>query len=142
MALPLINGKSYNFAEINILIGGVVVVGVSEVNYTETQEKANNYGTGDRPVSRGRGPIEVTASIGLHMEDVQKLRQAAPSGSLLNLDLFDVQVTFLSGTPGINLPATHILKNCEFTDDGVETAQGDGAIMRTFALQPSHIVYK
>lgn len=142
MALPLINGKSFNFAQVQILIGGVPVAGVSEISYTENQEKPNNYGTGDRPVSRGRGPIEATASIGLHMEEVQKLRQGAPSGSLLNLGLFDVQVTFISGTPGINPPTTHILKNCEFTDDGVEASQGDAAIMRTFALQPSHIVYK
>ena len=53
--IPLINGTAFDFAQIIVNILGVPVASVSSIEYEETQEKVNNYGAGNRPVSRVRG---------------------------------------------------------------------------------------
>lgn len=117
---------------------GVPIEGVKSINYTEEQEKTNNYGTGTAPVSRGRAEKTCSGSLELPMEEVEKIRAASTSGSLLDIDMFDIVV--VHGVPG--KVAVHTLKNVEFMDDGVETSSGDTQITRTFNIIPSHIVYE
>lgn len=132
---PLINGRAYDYTQITFSILGQPLAGVSSINYTQTQEKTNNYGTGNMPVSRGHGAIESECSIELSMNDVEKLRNASPDKSLLSLGAFDILVVYINGVTTVK----HVIKNCEFTDDGTETSQGDTDIKRTFTLTPSHI---
>lgn len=134
---PLINGKAYDYTQITLSILGTPLAGVSNINYTQTQEKNNNYGTGNMPVSRGHGAVETTCSLEISMNDVERLRAAATDRNLLSIAAFDIIVVFTNGTT----VHKHIIKNCEFSDDGVETSQGDTDIKRTFNLTPSHIVY-
>lgn len=138
MAIPLINGRAYDFAQIVTTILGVPVAGISAVTYTEEQEKVNNYGAGNRPVSRGHGPITASGSVTLQMNDVEAIRDAAPDGSLLKIPSFDITVTYLNSQK----PVTHVLKNCEFLSDGVEATQGDSNIERSFDLVISNINYR
>jgi hypothetical protein len=95
-------------------------------------------GQGNRPVSRGRGPIDANGSLDISMNDIEAIRDAAPDGSLLKIPPFDIVVVF--GNP--QKPVTHVLKNVEFLNDGVETSQGDKDIKRTFDLVISHIKYR
>lgn len=134
---PLVNGRAYDFAQILVKILGAPMASASAVTYTEEQTKENNYGAGSRPVSRGHGVITATASITLSMNDVEALRQVAPDGSLLKIPAFDVEVSFLNAQGVVN----HVIKNCEFTSDGVEGSQGDTDLKRSFTLIPSHIKY-
>lgn len=138
MSVPLVNGRAYDFTQIILQITGVPLPSPKSINYTEEQTKENNFGTGNRPVSRGQGPIDANASIELSMNDVEALRDAAPNGSLLQIAAFDIVVTYVN----LQKPVKHVLKNCEFTDDGVESSQGDTDISRTFNLKPSHIKYR
>lgn len=139
MGVPLINGRAYDFASITVSFLGVPLAGITSVSYTEEQTKENNYGTGNYAVSRGRGAVEASGSLDLHFEEVEKIRGAAPNRRLLDLPAFDVVVVF--GNVG-NTPRVHIMKNCEFLSDGVETSQGDTAIARSFDLVLSHVEYK
>jgi len=134
----LINGKAYDFTQIIFSILGVPVAGISAINYTEEQEKVNNFGAGTRPVSRGNGPIDASGSIELSMNEVEALRDAAPQGSLLKIPPFQITVTYLN----LQKVVTHKLKNVEFTNDGVETSQGDTDVKRTFDLVISDIKYR
>lgn len=138
MATPLINGRAYDFAQIVTTILGVPVAGISAVTYTEEQEKTNNFGAGNRPVSRGHGPINASGSVTIQMNDVEALRDAAPNGSLLQIPSFDITVTYLNAQK----PVTHVLKNCEFLSDGVEASQADTNIERGFDIVISHIKYR
>lgn len=138
MAEVLVNGRAYDFTEIVVQILGAPVVGVKAINYKEEQEKTNNMGTGNRPVSRGQGPIEADGSLELSMNDVEALRDVAPEGSLLKIPAFDIVVTYLN----LQKVVTHTLKNCEFTNDGVEATQGDTDIGRTFDLIISDVKYR
>jgi hypothetical protein len=141
MATPLINGKAYDYTQIVVTILGVPVAGVSAVSYTQEQEKVNNYGAGSNPVSRGHGAINTSASMTISMNDVEAIRDAAAAqygGSLLAIPSFDISVTFLNEQKVVN----HVVKNCEFTTDGMEATQGDTNIERSFDLVASHIVYR
>lgn len=138
MATPLINGRAYDYAQIQVTILGVPVAGVSAISYSQEQEKVNNFGAGSNPVSRGHGTIDTSASITISMNDVEAIRDVAPNGSLLAIPAFDISVTFLNAQKVV----THVIKNCEFTNDGMEATQGDTNIERAFDLVASHIVYR
>lgn len=136
--IPLINGRAYDFTQILVKILGAPVASVSAISYTEEQAKENNFGAGSRPVSRGQGAINASGSITLSMNDVEAIRDVALDGSLLKIEPFDIQVSFLNAQKVV----THVLKNCEFTDDGTETSQDDKDIKRSFNLVISHIKYR
>ena len=137
MAEPLINGKAYDYADIQLSILSAQLNGITEINYTSEQEKTNNFGTGIFPVSRGHGSRDCSGSLGLSMNEVEALRGAAPLGDLLNLPAFDIVIVF----GNVQAPKTHIVKNVEFTNDGVETSQGDTEINRVFDYVASHVIY-
>lgn len=136
--IPLINGRAYDFTQILVKILGAPIASVSAISYTEEQTKENNFGAGSRPVSRGQGAINASGSITLSMNDVEAIRDVALNGSLLKIEPFDIQVSYLNAQKVV----THILKNCEFMDDGVETSQDDKDIKRSFNLVISHINYR
>jgi hypothetical protein len=136
--IPLINGTAYDFSQIIVTILGVPVASVSSIEYSEEQEKTNNYGAGNRPVSRGAGAIEAKASIEISMNDVEAIRAVAPNGSLLQVPAFDITVFF----GNLQNPVTHVLKNAEFINDGVESSQGDTDVKKKFDLVISHIKWK
>jgi hypothetical protein len=138
MALPLINGEAYSYVQITTVALGVQLPGITAVNYIEEQAKENNPGQGNRPVSRGRGWINASGSLDISMNDIEAIRDAAPDGSLLKIAPFDIVLVF--GNP--QKPVTHVLKNVEFTNDGVETTQGDTDIVRTFDIVLSHVKYR
>lgn len=136
--IPLINGRAYDFTQILVKILGAPVASVSAISYTEEQTKENNFGAGSRPVSRGKGAINASGSITLSMNDIEALRDVALGGSLLKIEPFDIQVSFLNAQKVV----THVLKNCEFLDDGTETSQDDKDIKRSYNLVISHIKYR
>ena len=138
MATPLINGQAYDYTQIAVTILGVPVASVTAVNYTQEQEKVNNFGAGSNPVSRGHGTINTSASFTIGMNDIEAIRDAAVNGSLLGIPSFDITVTYLNAQKVV----THVVKNCEFLTDGVEAAQGDTNIERAFDLVASHVVYR
>lgn len=139
MALPLVNGRAYDYVQITVGILGVPVPGISSINYTEEQEVMGNKGTGKYDVSVGEGGITAQASMDISMNDVEALRDVAPErGSLLSIPYFDVVVVF-GNIQGVQ---THTVRNCKFKNDGVETTEGDTDIKRTFDLYCSHIDYR
>lgn len=134
---PLINGRAYDFAQVVVNMLSVPLMGISSITYSEEQEKTNNFGAGKFAVSRGHGTIDASASFDIHMNDVEAMRAAAPSGRLLDIPPFDITVSYLNE----NKVVSHTLKNCEFVSDGVEGSQGDTQLMRSFDLVLSHIEY-
>ena len=136
--IPLVNGRAYDFAQIVVTILGVPLAGVSAISYAEEQEKTNNFGQGNRPVSRGQGAIDASGSITISMNDVEALRDVAPDGSLLKIPAFDIVVTYLNAQKVVS----HVMKNCEFLNDGVEADQGTTNIERAFDLVVSDVKYR
>ena len=134
----LINGTAYDFTQIIFSILDTPIAGVKAINYTVEQTKENNFGTGNQPVSRGRGAKNPTGSVEISMNDVEALRDVAQDGDLTNIPPFDIVITY--GNP--QNVVTHRLIATEFTNDGVEATQGDTDISRTFDLVIGEVKYR
>ncbi|MCP3682136.1 MAG: hypothetical protein GY861_05535 [bacterium] len=136
--VALINGIAYDYTRIIVNILGVPVKGITEVNYVQEQEKTNNFGTGEKAHSRGRGPKDTSGSFGIAMNEVEALRAVAPNGNLLDIPPFDVTIFFdVTGKT-----KKHTLTDVEFTNDGVESSQGDTDIARTFDIVIGDLEYQ
>lgn len=126
----LVNGKAYSYVDISVEIAGVRIVEVNSINYTVTQEKENHTGLSAKPVSRGRSFKEYSANMEMSLIEVEKLRNRTLTGDLTDLPMFNILVIFDNGVRRTK----HILRGCEFKDDGVETTRGDTNIVRTYDL--------
>jgi hypothetical protein len=139
MPQPLINGRAYDYSQITFIIEGVPVSGISKISYKEEQPVEGNKGAGEYDVSVGLGGISCSGSIEISMNDVEALRDVAPTrGSLLSLPFSDIICVF--GNP--QKVQTHTLKNTKFKNDGVDSSTGDTDIKMTFDIYISHIIYR
>lgn len=126
----LVNGKAYSAADISVLVAGIALASISALTIKETQEKVNNKGFSDQPVSRGRGTKEYECSMDIAYKDVIKLQNLSPTGSLLDLPMFQI-LAILDNGEGV---ARIRVKNAEFTTDSIEVGEGDTEIKQTFDL--------
>lgn len=139
MAQPLINGRAYSWAEIDVRIGRTPVYGIIAITYDEEQEMEDNFGKGNRPVSRGYGNITTTGSITLDMEEIEALQDASITGRLQDLEEFDITVSY---QPEGGVIRTHKLKNCRFKTNGRTANQGDMRISQEIQLQIAEIKWR
>ncbi len=135
---PLINGKAYAWANVEMLLGGVPVVGISKIAYSDTEDKQNNHGAGKFPIERAEGNYSAEASITLKASEAEAIAAKSPNGRLQDFGVFDIIVQFLVGTTRV----THKIRNCEFTNNGRDMNQGDTKIETEFKLIVSHIEWK
>jgi hypothetical protein len=119
----LINGQEYGWAQAVFDVAGVKFAGISEVNFGDKRAKKDNYGAGDKPVSRSYGAYEASGDITLHMSEVERLTSVAPGRDLTQIPSFDVIVTFLPQA-GMS-PVKQVLRGCEFTNNMRSMKQGD-----------------
>lgn len=138
--IPYINGQLYGWGDIKVGIAGVVVTGITAIEYKDEQEKINVYGSGIYPIGHGSGRCTPSASITLLEDEIARLRDAAPNGRLQEITPFDITVTFLS--PNTAKIQTHVLKNCQFTDNGVSASEGDTSLSQQLTLVLSGIKWK
>lgn len=82
-----INGRQYEFGDLQLLLGGRDVIGFRGVSYTKTRDKEPVYGKGAHPHSIQRGNIAVTGQIVLLQSELEILQKSSPTGSILDLVL-------------------------------------------------------
>jgi hypothetical protein len=119
----LINGIEYGWAQGVTTVAGVLVNGISEINYSDKRAMKDNYGAGSKPVSRSYGAYEASGDITLHASEVERLTAAAPNRDLTQLGMFDITVTF-APLPGQS-PVKHVLRGCQFMTNSRAMKQGD-----------------
>lgn len=118
----LVNGKSIDWGNVELVLFGVIVTGITELNYSRKRETKNNYGQGYEPVGYGYGQVTYEADISIYLEEIQNVLQAAPGRSILEIPPFDIIVRFAG--EGI-VTVKHTLKNCRFTEDNVSSKMND-----------------
>lgn len=125
-SLPaLINGKSYENADITVNIGGLVIAGITALNYGEEDGITGVYGSGRKQVSYGVGQIKPTGSITLLMEEVQNIVAVAPNGRIQDLSMFNITVAY---TDASLVQVVHRLVKCKFMKNVIDTKTGDTSI--------------
>ena len=136
-SLPaLINGKSYEWADILINILGSTFAGVTAIEYEDSQEMENVMGAGNRPVSRVYKNFVPTAKVTLLMEELEAIQGVAPNGVIQQIPEFDITVAYVDAAL---ITRIHTIKNCRFMKNVRKVAQGDGAIACELDLIISHV---
>lgn len=116
------NGINYSWGSITPVIFGLPVSAYTGIKYRVKQNKTNNFGAGEKPVSRGYGNEDYECSLSVYRDYLQSLIDAAPNGNPLQIAPFDI--TILYGDSRTNF-RKEILKYCEFLEYGLDANQGD-----------------
>lgn len=122
---PLINGKSYENADIAVTIGGILIAGITAIKYMDEQDITPVYGAGSRAVSYGMGQVKTEGSITLLMEEVVNIVNASVTGRLQDIPMFDIIVSYVDAQL---ITRVHRLKNCKFKSNVIDTKTGDTSI--------------
>lgn len=144
----IVNNVAYSWAMIELtapaLTGSansnsVILQGVTGIKWNRKWNVKTNYGLGGKPVNRGFGNWEYTASITLDYNAQVQLRNLR--GSLTALGEFDLIISFANEFETEDWTTeTVTLKGCLFTEDGMEASQDDTNITKEFDLNPFDIV--
>lgn len=117
----------------------IILQGVTGIKWNRKWNVKTNYGLGGKPVNRGFGNWEYTASITLDYNAQVQLRNLR--GSLTALGEFDLIISFANEFETEDWTTeTVTLKGCLFTEDGMEASQDDTNITKEFDLNPFDIV--
>lgn len=135
---PLIKGQEYSWAGIKINLAGADIIGVSSIEFTDDEVIEAIYGAGNRPIAVGRGPVEYSATIGLHASELERLRAASPTGRLQDLPFFAVTLEFQAGLKIMTI----VLEYCLCKNDGISSEQGDTSIVTDVELFVGNIRYR
>lgn len=136
---PLINGKSYEWADIILNVLGVPINGISSIEYGEKQEMQNVWGAGRFPVSRGYGKVDPDGTkITMTMEELENIQSVAPLGRIQDIPEFDIIVIFVD--PAL-ITRKHVLKNCRFMNNERKSNTGDTSIPIDLSLIISHVQF-
>jgi hypothetical protein len=134
---PMLNGRAYDWASVRMQLLGITVLGVTAISYGTKQNKVNNFGAGNDPVSRGYGQRESNASITLEMKETERIQNALkPGQTLMDIGPFTITVAYRNES---NKVITHKLMNAEFTENKRDLKAGDTSVMVEHELIISHI---
>lgn len=139
MSKVLINGTEYSWSQIKLNILGNQVIGVTKITYKEEEEMEDNFGAGNRPVSRSYGKITSEASIEMYASEIEAIQQAVPTGRLQDIPEFDIVVSY---QPKLGRIVNHTLHNVRFKNNGRESDTDTMAIKQELELIVSHISWK
>ena len=116
------DSKQYAWCDISIAFGGRILIGVTEVEYTEKREKDFLYGRGCRPHGVVAGNRSYEGKISLWQSELEAMTRDALSNDILGLS-FDLVVSYVPLDGGQIV--TDILRHVEFTEVKKGMKQGD-----------------
>lgn len=114
--------KQYGWKDITVVIGGKVIEGITNVEYSKKRTKSYLPGRGAKPHGIQSGLFEYEGTLELWMSVTDDLEDAAPNGEITDL-VCDVVIMYASDEVGA--PKTRILKGTEFTELTEGMGQGD-----------------
>lgn len=127
MSLVLQNGVVVGSANINVVIGGVVITGIKSLDYKVMQKKENVMGFQQQPVGRGRGQYEYPEStMEILLEEWKAICAAAPNRDPMQIPMFNIPIIYDN-----NVLPQETLNNCEFTSRSTSPKAGDTATFVT-----------
>lgn len=138
MATALINGVNYSWSDIKIIMFGVPIIGITKIDYKTKQEVEDQYGVGQKPISRGYGKISFEGSIEMYADEWKKIVAASPNKDPLQIGFFDIPV-LMGGVR--NTLTKDVLKSVGFKENPLASSQGDMKILVTIPLVIGDIEY-
>ena len=131
-------GTMVGWTKVSARIMGRDLVGIRKIQYGDSVDRENQYGSGGEVIGRSEGNYEANASMELTIEEKMALQASLPKGSRIqDIPSFPVTVAFDFGGKVYK----DVIHNCQFTDTGVDVKQGDKTIAHDYKLIVSHISY-
>lgn len=131
----MINGRNFSYEDIKIVLNGVPVADVKEINYKDAVKRESVRGGGRYPIGVGTADYEASGDITLTREDYDTLISIAAGArrKLYEMNSFVVVVAYGAKTEGddgfteVNYSPTHVdrLENCLFQSRDFAAKQGD-----------------
>lgn len=124
MADVLINGTRQGWGDIEVMLLGRQVTGITEISVSTEQEKGNEMGQGREPVHRSRGNKKYEGSIKMYKYEVDAILALLKEGQdLTDVAPFTLVVMY---TPiGDDILKKLIVPMCEFTSMKHASKAGD-----------------
>lgn len=119
----MFDSREYEWADVTILIGTRIIVGVRQIKYTNKQDKQPIYGKGNEPYAIQKGNKSHEGELVLAMSELIALQSEAKSGSVLDLQV-DITVCYGNPSEG-DVMHTDKLLGVQFTEEPQEMKQGD-----------------
>jgi hypothetical protein len=120
---PLINGRRYSFASIEININGEAILGCKELQYTEALEPGEVRGAGPQVLGRTLGDYSVEGSVTVYREEWDAILEKLGAGYMAKV--FDVVATYAEeGAP----TKTDKLAGCRIKNVEQSNSQGTDAL--------------
>ena len=116
------NSKQYAWCELSIAFGGRIIIGVTELEYTEKREKDLLYGRVCKPHGIVAGNRSFEGKVSIWQSELEAMTRDAKDNDILNLS-FDLVAAYVPLDGGQIV--TDILKNVEFTEVKKGMKQGD-----------------
>lgn len=132
-------GSVYGWGNISLIMFGSELVGFEGIEWKKSQKKEHIYGVGREPRGVGRGNNEYTGSIDILYDELIKIINNSPNGSITDLAPFSMYVYFSSTST--NPPSKVILSSVEFLENPFKTMQGETHIKMTLPILIGQITY-
>ncbi|MBF2707523.1 MULTISPECIES: hypothetical protein [Flavobacterium] len=116
------SSKNYSWNDISIAIGGRIIEGIEDVEYSAKQEKSVLRGRGGKGHKITRGNKDFEGKINLWQSEVEAMIKDAPNKDILALS-FDIIWSFIPDDGGATV--TDVLTTCEITEYKKAMKQGD-----------------
>jgi hypothetical protein len=122
-----INGKSYDWEDISVILPHGTAAGITEIKYSDEQPVTAHYGKGAIPRGYGRGNYSASGSMVLDRDEWEKLKaELAAGGGIYDHAPFTVVVSYANNDKGETID---VLKSCKLGKfDGGGGAQGDDRV--------------
>ncbi len=120
--MSIYSSKNYSWNDVSIAIGGRIIEGVEDVEYSEKQDKGVLRGRGGKGHGITRGNKDFEGKITLWQSEVEAMIKDAPNKDILALN-FDIVWSFVPDDGGATV--TDVLVSCEFTEKKKAMKQGD-----------------
>lgn len=132
-------GTLYGFGNLDLVLFGSSLVGFEGIEWKKAQKKEHIYGKGRDPRGVGRGNNEYSGNIDILYDELIKIIDNAPNGSITDIPPFTMYVWFEATT--LSPSRKVILTNVEFLESPFKTSQGDTSIKITLPVLIGQITY-
>ena len=116
------SSKQYSWCDLAIAFGGRLLEGVTEIEYTEKQEKDFLWGRGCKPHAIIGGNKTYDGKITIWQSELEAMTRDSKNKDVLGLE-FNIIVSYVPSDGGQMV--TDILKNVQITDVKKGLKQGD-----------------
>ena len=122
---PLINGYAYDWNNIEVIVSGVPITGITKIDYEINQEVKNNYSAGGQPNSRSYGNMTYSGSMELTLAAWNEIINNSPFKDPTQLPPLDITISYIDYNQSVVINYTDKLRSVSFMKHNRTHSQGD-----------------